>query len=105
MIVYRQGDVVLIPVSEKLPTDAKAIPADAGRTILAYGEVTGHAHALPMKAAKRYKAGSNGKDYVKVNKPAELRHEEHAPINLPEGLYEMRIAREYTPAGVRQVAD
>lgn len=105
--VYRQGDVILIPVNPStLPANKTEIKPDNGRVILAYGEVTGHAHALPMKAAKQYKAGSAGKEYVEVTKPtAKLVHEEHAPIDLPQGLYEKRIAREYTPGGERQVID
>jgi hypothetical protein len=39
MMIYRQGDVTLVKVSE-VPTAAKEL---AGDVILAFGEVTGHA--------------------------------------------------------------
>lgn len=44
---YRQGDVLLVRVED----DVKARPhrgvaRDAGRIVLAYGEATGHAHAI-----------------------------------------------------------
>lgn len=41
----RQGDVLLKPVSA-LPSNCTAVPLDKGRIVLAYGEVTGHAHAI-----------------------------------------------------------
>lgn len=41
----RQGDVLLKPVAE-LPKDCTEVPLDRGRIVLAYGEVTGHAHAI-----------------------------------------------------------
>jgi len=41
----RQGDVQLQPVSS-LPSGCTEIPADGNRIVLAYGEVTGHAHAI-----------------------------------------------------------
>lgn len=99
---YRQGDCVLIPVQIDEKFDSEIKP-DNGRTILAYGEVTGHAHALPI-TAKQYKKGNQ--EYVKITKPCQLRHEEHAPVDLPVGLYEKIIAREYdTVGGERRVTD
>ena len=44
-VKFRQGDVGLIPVAS-LPDGAKKVPRDKGRIVLAYGEVTGHAHAI-----------------------------------------------------------
>lgn len=41
----RQGDVLLVPVS-RLPEGCTEVPNDRGRIVLAYGEVTGHAHAI-----------------------------------------------------------
>jgi hypothetical protein len=41
----RQGDVLLTPVAS-LPAGCQAVPLDKGRIVLAYGEVTGHAHAI-----------------------------------------------------------
>ena len=104
MKIYRQGDVNLVPV-KALPAGAEKVKPDNGRVILAYGEVTGHAHALPVKAATQYKVGSSGKEYVQIKTPTALTHEEHAPVNLEPGLYEKRMAREYTPQGIRQVID
>lgn len=44
-LMNRQGDILIVPVNE-IPTDAVKVDRDAGRAILAYGEVTGHAHAF-----------------------------------------------------------
>ena len=101
MKVFRQGDVILVPVGE-IPSGS-VIEPDKGRVILAYGEVTGHAHALPLGFAKQYQAGE--RVFVEVTAKAELRHEEHAPLQIPEGKYEKLIAREHTPGGERRVID
>jgi hypothetical protein len=45
MKLYRQGDVLVQQVDE-IPDGLHAVPLDKGRVILAYGEVTGHAHAV-----------------------------------------------------------
>ena len=45
MECYRQGDVLVIRVDD-VPSSAVSVPRDAGRLVLAYGEVTGHAHAV-----------------------------------------------------------
>ncbi len=44
-MMLRQGDVLLSAV-KAIPAGAKPVPRDAGRVVLAYGEVTGHAHAV-----------------------------------------------------------
>jgi hypothetical protein len=41
----RQGDVALIPVTA-IPAGATEIKTESKRIVLAYGEVTGHAHAI-----------------------------------------------------------
>ena len=89
METYRQGDVLLIR-TEKLPEGLKAKD-----NILAYGEVTGHHHKL-MGGARVYLT-TNGQQVVQVVKPTQLVHEEHGQIEIPEGIYEVRIQREYSP--------
>lgn len=101
--LLRQGDISLTKIAS-LPSGCEEIPHDNGRTILAYGEVTGHAHAVPMAYAKQYRAGS-GVEYVVVEKATKLTHEEHAPISLEPGVYQKRVAREYSLLGERKVID
>ena len=42
---YRQGDVLIVPV-RSMPGGMARRERDGGRIVLAYGEVTGHAHAI-----------------------------------------------------------
>ena len=42
---YRQGDVLIERVA-KVPAGLKPVAREAGRIVLAHGEVTGHAHAI-----------------------------------------------------------
>ena len=98
---FRQGDVLLVKV-DALPDGAVAQEVD-GRIVLAYGEVTGHAHAVGLEGATLYK--SNGEDLLKVFKPSALVHEEHSPIALDPGVYKVVRQREYTPQEIRRVSD
>ena len=104
--MYRQGDILIIPT--KSHNHGSEIERDNGRVVLAYGEVTGHAHAIAAPEATLYNLGdgSEASDrLLTALAPVILRHEEHAPINLPAGNYVIRRQREYTPEAVRYVAD
>jgi hypothetical protein len=122
MTSYRQGDVYIRKMAA-LPTAVKLIKREGGRIVLAHGEVTGHAHAIADKHVQHFRDDSitdvKSEDRVKLraggalaftyllieDKPATLRHEEHGPITLPPGSYEVRRQREYTPDAIRNVAD
>lgn len=113
MNIIRQGDV-LVKRTRKTPSQAAKIVTDQGRTILAYGEVTGHAHevitdAPPMTGdpvpAQQLFEEPDGTRLLVVRGPATLRHEEHAPLNIPAGTYEVVRQREYSPEAIRNVAD
>jgi len=99
---YRQGDVLLKRIGS-LPAGAERQGADGGRIVLAYGEVTGHAHAIDAAAATMYRSGN--KDILETRKGAVLRHEEHTALPLEPGYYEVIRQREYEHQGWRQVAD
>lgn len=101
-LTLRQGDVALIPVNE-IPKAAKIGKRDGGRIVLAYGEVTGHAHAILDKAVKVYE--HEGTRYIRVPRAAKLQHEEHGAIALAPGDYEVRLQREYVEKEIRRVAD
>ena len=96
---FRQGDVLLVKV-DALPDGAVPQKID-DRIVLAYGEVTGHAHAVPIDGAVLYK--SNGEDLLKVHTATALVHEEHSPIALDPGVYKVVRQREYTPQEIRRV--
>jgi hypothetical protein len=100
--VYRQGDVLLLQI-QKLP-DNLAPVAWEGRVVLAYGEVTGHAHAISTQHASMFTG--QGERYLEIKPGALLVHEEHATISLPEGFYKVVQQREYVPQSApRDVVD
>lgn len=125
----RQGDVLLIklPSHAKIGTHAKPLQPDPKLgVVLAYGEVTGHAHRLDPGVCCLYAeedavdgtvveetlmamgAGmvSHPADrFLEVKKATFLTHDEHDPHNLEPGLYIVRRQREYDPAVERLVAD
>ena len=86
MEVYRQGDVVIRKLAE---TDADDVQEH--QSILARGEVTGHAHRLTGGEWR-----CNGETLVVITY-ALLEHEEHSTIRLPPGVYEIFRQRELDP--------
>lgn len=114
MKIYRQGDVLLIKVTE-LPKRCKDItPKD--RIVLAYGEVTGHAHAVypevvgedhgkPLTRLPAALWDAGAERFLQVMENTALKHEEHSPIPLEKGIYKVVRQREYDPEQDRYVAD
>lgn len=100
--MFRQGDVFLQRV-KALPNGAKPKDRDNGRVVLAYGEVTGHAHAIHEPEALLYDFGEEM--YLEADGTVMLKHEEHAPITLDKGFYRVVRQREYQPGAIRNVAD
>lgn len=100
--MYRQGDVGIVPV-KSIPAQAKPLKRD-GRIVLAYGEVTGHAHAIASRGVKVFE--HEGTRYIRVpQRGADLTHEEHGKITLAPGEYRVVIQREYHPQEIRNVQD
>ena len=100
----RQGDVVLVKV-DTIPAGFVDAPRDnLGRIVLAYGESSGHAHAIRNMGVCGFRlAGSEDVDYVMVGgSGATLNHEyesgqmaEHQPLMLEPGAYQVVRQREY----------
>jgi hypothetical protein len=115
MKVFRQGDVILIPSTRQPSAQAQRV-IDHGRTILAYGEVTGHAHEVVTVApgevpvddevpAQELFQEPDGSRLLVCRVPCEVRHQEHAPIALDATTYEVRRQTEWSLDQARQVAD
>lgn len=101
---YRQGDVLLERVSA-LPKGAVEQKVK-GPVILAYGEATGHHHAIKEKSVRIFREPETQATYVEVAEAlALLEHQEHAPIELEPGIYKVGLQREYHPQEIRRVAD
>ncbi|WP_175409370.1 hypothetical protein [Streptomyces sp. TRM64462] len=108
--MYRQGDVLIVPLAEAaVPphvADTADEPRDArGRMVLALGEVTGHAHAVVGPGRLVREPGAFGPMLLHLPDGGRVVHEEHAPIPLPKGWYRVVRQREYVPGAVRLVAD
>jgi hypothetical protein len=104
-MIYRQGDVLITRTTHQLTHEATAVPRDHGRIVLAYGEVTGHAHAIDDALAELFEE-KDGQLYLRVSEGgATIRHEEHGAIGLAPGTYRVIRQREYSPEAIRNVAD
>jgi len=94
---YRQGDVLIKKVESIQGKKLKHL-------VLAEGETTGHKHQITEGDAEMYE--HEGTLFLRVNSAiATVTHEEHAPIVLPIGDYEIKIKREYSPSGWVSVQD
>ena len=91
--MYRQGDVLLVPVSNA-PSDAKIVKREGERTVLAYGEATGHHHSFAGGAGVELLVAGDAR-FLRVTKAAELTHQEHSTIPVAPGDYSVVIQREY----------
>lgn len=112
-MMFRQGDVLVVR-ADAAHAGAE-IPRDAGRVVLAYGELTGHTHAITTKAVHLHRPEREATQQelivlaervLRIGRGgAALEHEEHATIRLPAGTYIVRQQREYSPQALRSVAD
>ena len=108
---FRQGDIFFEEINE-IPEKAE-VKEDG---IIAYGEVTGHAHHLRTSTKAALKV-VGAMMYIEALKNAHVdhidtlgRHEKgdlslHDTILLPSGKYRVVRQQEYTPISWQQVAD
>ncbi|OHD24148.1 MAG: hypothetical protein A2Y38_24060 [Spirochaetes bacterium GWB1_59_5] len=100
--MIRQGDVMLVPV-ERGGVKAKDA-REAGRIVLAHGEVSGHAHVVESIDADFYET-VEGERFLSAPQGGTLVHDEHATLTIPAGTYRVVRQREYSPLEIRNVAD
>jgi hypothetical protein len=96
---YRQGDVLVV-VTQAVPAEAVSVPRSEGELVLAEGEATGHRHAIADPHAELLAVPGEEieRRFLRiVGETATLTHQEHDPILLPPGLYEVIRQREYVP--------
>ena len=102
--IVRQGDVMLFKVA-KLPKGAVEVETK-GDVILAFGEVTGHAHRIKQTekpSARIYDFGAER--YLQITETVALQHEEHSAIMLDKGIYRQAFQFEEKRAEIQRVAD
>jgi hypothetical protein len=110
MFIVRQGDVMVYAAPKSVkPEPAALIARDRDRVVLAYGEVTGHAHAIHDAEADLFALPDTDDRFLRIMAASgvSLVHEEHASITIPPGDYIVRRQREYVSADMAplQVAD
>lgn len=88
--LFRHGDL-LLRATRSIP---KNTPRMSG-TILEHGETTGHKHVFSSGQIQLF--GTENVSHVLVEKDATLTHEEHKPITIPHGQYEVIREKEYNP--------
>lgn len=106
-----QGEVRLFRVS-KLPDNLKKVEAIAGKFIVAHSE-TGHHHVIEADDDVEFydNVEDDLESYLVVKSiiAKQLVHlrefDTHKTLNIPQGIFKIRHAREATPEGWRQVQD
>lgn len=111
--MYRQGDVLLVPMDKYDYQKAvsglaqrrfgAAEPQMIKNAVLAEGEATGHHHVLEGNV--QVLEQDSRPWIVTVAQPTMLTHQEHETIEIPPGHYEVVRQEEYTPKGSRMVWD
>ena len=98
--LYRHGDLLVSRVDD-LPADARRLQ----HLVLAQGELPGHSHRIAERdGAVLFEL--QDRLFLHVTRSvATLVHQEHGPIELPAGFYQVWRQREYTPAEIRTVRD
>jgi hypothetical protein len=92
--IYRQGDILFKKI-EKFPNKLKEKPDK----VVAEGEATGHAHVLVNGALFELLTSENL--YIKSEQNTRIIHEEHLPIKLESGNYQVIRQREYLGPGLK----
>lgn len=97
----RQGDVLVVPVTEA--RHGQTVATD--KLMLAEGEATGHSHMIECHRAVMFRADDGVSHVIDLPKPALLEHQEHGALTIGKGsslVVLQRVAR----AGVaRRVTD
>ena len=107
--VGAQGDVFFERI-EAIPADAKPVPPTRGQHLVAHSE-TGHHHAVRADGTVFYEGPSDPFTcYLRITGEfADIVHQRpfdtHETLRLPQGTWQVRRQREYTPEGFRRVED
>lgn len=100
MRMYRHGDLLIRKCEPK--NGLKVVE----NKVVEEGEATGHYHRIQGDGGTVLVDEQETK-YIEVGELVEITHEEHNPITIPPGFYEVVRQREYNPyeEAVRYVQD
>jgi len=103
-VTAQQGDVLLRRADNILSTEGKKV-ISVKRCILAEGEQTGHCHVIEDDGVEMFSLGD--KTYIDLENESTITHEEHKPITLSKGIWEIGRVQEfdYFKMMSRQVTD
>ena len=104
-----QGDVAITRVDALPEGLVLANTDDKGYLVVAHSE-TGHCHLVQEKTATLYEDPSNPMmAFLVVDDVADLEHhrsfDEHTTVGFDKGIYRINRQQEFTPEGLRRVAD
>ena len=92
---YRQGDVLLIETRRN--PDWKEEKTEEQDYVIAQKPGHRHSHRISANDAKVYR--SNKRRFIEITGKTSLSHEEHAPLHLIPGCYEIILQRQFLSKG------
>ncbi len=105
---YRQGDVLIKQIKDLPEGLTKSKDNFKQRVVLAYGEVTGHAHAFynPKDVELLESNDIKGtRKFLNIKSLSKLKHEEHSTLTFNPGIYEVIQQKEYSMGQIKRVVD
>jgi len=94
---FRQGDILFT----QIPSLPEGLTLRKSQ-VVAEGEVTGHSHRL---ASGRVLSTAQGMLFLEILTATQVVHQEHGPLTLSPGYYQVTRQREYSPEAIRTVSD
>lgn len=91
------GKAVMAGIEKLTDAAVSTIPREKGKIVLAYGEGTGHMHAIADKTTEFFQCDDGRRILLVNDEEAKLVHDEHDTITIPKGEYEIIHQREYDP--------
>jgi len=99
-IAYRQGEILL----EKIDNATAYVLEKLNTKIIREGELTGHKHEI-IGDAELWKIRYTNNMILTADKDIKIIHPEHKTLDLPKGVYRIRIQREYDEIRERLIRD
>jgi len=91
----QQGDVFIQKINE-IPKGSERVHPKNGRYVLAEGEATGHAHTIDvMEGIDMFRSGKVL--YLSLGAETIVHHEEHEPVTVPAGTFQIARVNEIDP--------